>query len=105
MTAQPIIQVEDLDVYYGTCQILFDVGFSVRQGETMALLGRNGAGKSTTQKAIMGLCRAQASVSCRKTARYFPNTQLRTISSSGGKKVRAGGTNGQSSASIRFFLR
>jgi len=57
MTAQPIIQVEDLDVYYGTSQILFDVGFSVRQGETMALLGRNGAGKSTTMKAIMGLCR------------------------------------------------
>jgi len=59
MTAQPIIQVEDLDVYYGTSQILFDVGFSVRQGETMALLGRNGAGKSTTMKAIMGLCRPQ----------------------------------------------
>jgi branched-chain amino acid transport system ATP-binding protein len=56
MTAQPVIQVEDLDVYYGTSQILFDVGFSVRQGETMALLGRNGAGKSTTMKAIMGLC-------------------------------------------------
>jgi branched-chain amino acid transport system ATP-binding protein len=56
MTAQPIIQVEDLDVYYGTSQILFDVGLSVRQGETMALLGRNGAGKSTTMKAIMGLC-------------------------------------------------
>jgi len=50
-----IIQVEDLDVYYGTSQILFGVGFSVRLGETMALLGRNGAGKSTTMKAIMGL--------------------------------------------------
>jgi branched-chain amino acid transport system ATP-binding protein len=56
VTTQPIIQVEDLDVYYGTSQILFGVAFSVRQGETMALLGRNGAGKSTTMKAIMGLC-------------------------------------------------
>jgi branched-chain amino acid transport system ATP-binding protein len=55
MTAQPIIQVEDIDVYYGTSQILFGVGLSVRAGETMALLGRNGAGKSTTMKAIMGL--------------------------------------------------
>jgi branched-chain amino acid transport system ATP-binding protein len=55
MTVQPVIQVADLDVYYGTSQILFGVGFSVRQGETMALLGRNGAGKSTTMKAIMGL--------------------------------------------------
>ncbi|MCK1278177.1 ABC transporter ATP-binding protein [Bradyrhizobium sp. 61] len=50
-----IIEVADLDVYYGTSQILFGVGLSVRQGETMALLGRNGAGKSTTMKAIMGL--------------------------------------------------
>jgi branched-chain amino acid transport system ATP-binding protein len=50
-----IIEVSDLDVYYGTSQILFGVGLSVRQSETMALLGRNGAGKSTTMKAIMGL--------------------------------------------------
>lgn len=50
-----IIEVADLDVSYGTSQILFGVGLSVRQGETMALLGRNGAGKSTTMKAIMGL--------------------------------------------------
>lgn len=50
-----VIDVADLDVYYGTSQILFGVGLSVRQGETMALLGRNGAGKSTTMKAIMGL--------------------------------------------------
>jgi branched-chain amino acid transport system ATP-binding protein len=55
MSAQPIIQVQDLDVYYDTSQILFDVGLSVHAGETMALLGRNGAGKSTTMKAIMGL--------------------------------------------------
>ncbi|WP_426609969.1 ABC transporter ATP-binding protein [Bradyrhizobium sp. McL0616] len=54
MTAA-IIDVADLDVYYGTSQILFGVALSVRQGETMALLGRNGAGKSTTMKAIMGL--------------------------------------------------
>jgi branched-chain amino acid transport system ATP-binding protein len=55
VSAQPVIGVEDLDVYYGTSQILFGVGFAVRAGETMALLGRNGAGKSTTIKAIMGL--------------------------------------------------
>ncbi|MFX4543481.1 ATP-binding cassette domain-containing protein, partial [Acinetobacter baumannii] len=46
-------------VYYGTSQILFGVGLSVRQGETMALLGRNGAGKSTTMKAIRGLAPAR----------------------------------------------
>jgi branched-chain amino acid transport system ATP-binding protein len=59
MSRQPVIQVEDLDVYYGTSQILFGVGLSVQQGETMALLGRNGAGKSTTMKAIMGLAPAR----------------------------------------------
>jgi branched-chain amino acid transport system ATP-binding protein len=54
-----VVQVENLDVYYGTSQILFDVGLAVQAGETMALLGRNGAGKSTTMKAIMGLVPAR----------------------------------------------
>ena len=57
--SEAVIRVEDLDVYYGTSQILFGVALSVRQGETMALLGRNGAGKSTTMKAIMGLAPAR----------------------------------------------
>ena len=57
--SEVVVKVEDLDVYYGTSQILFGVGLSVRQGETMALLGRNGAGKSTTMKAIMGLAPAR----------------------------------------------
>src|SRR6201991_5353481 len=57
--SEAVVRVEDLDVYYGTSQILFGVGLSVRQGETMALLGRNGAGKSTTMKAIMGLAPAR----------------------------------------------
>src|SRR6266481_2801009 len=59
MSGQAVVQVEDLDVYYGTSQILFGVDLQVQQGETMALLGRNGAGKSTTMKAIMGLAPAR----------------------------------------------
>jgi branched-chain amino acid transport system ATP-binding protein len=59
MSTQPVIEVDDLDVYYGTSQILFGVGLSVQPGETMALLGRNGAGKSTTMKAIAGLAPAR----------------------------------------------
>lgn len=55
MSTQAVIEVEGLDVYYGTSQILFGVGLSVQPGETMALLGRNGAGKSTTMMAIAGL--------------------------------------------------
>src|SRR3982074_2157323 len=59
MSGQPVIQVEDLDVYYGTSQMLFGGDLQVQQGETLALLGRNGAGKSTTMKAIMGLAPAR----------------------------------------------
>jgi branched-chain amino acid transport system ATP-binding protein len=55
MSASPVISVANIDVFYGASQILFGVGFEVAQGQTMALLGRNGAGKSTTLKAIAGL--------------------------------------------------
>ena len=41
MSAQPVVQVEDLDVYYGTSQILFGVGLSVRQGETVRFVVKN----------------------------------------------------------------
>jgi branched-chain amino acid transport system ATP-binding protein len=55
MTAGPILRVDGIDVFRGASQILFGVGFELRQGQTMALLGRNGAGKSTTMKAIAGV--------------------------------------------------
>jgi branched-chain amino acid transport system ATP-binding protein len=53
--AEPMLLVEQADVFYGPSQILFAVDLVVQRGETMALLGRNGAGKSTTFKAIAGL--------------------------------------------------
>jgi ABC-type branched-subunit amino acid transport system ATPase component/sugar phosphate permease len=49
------LQVRNLDVSYGTVQILFDVSIEVKQGEVLALLGTNGAGKSTLLRAISGL--------------------------------------------------
>ena len=60
MSATPVIEVNKIDVFYGTSQILFGVSLSVRQGQTVALLGRNGAGKSTTLKAIAGLVAPRA---------------------------------------------
>ncbi|WP_307874654.1 ATP-binding protein [Frankia nepalensis] len=51
----PVLQVNDIDFSYGHVQVLFDVGFEVRRGETLALLGTNGAGKSTILKVICGL--------------------------------------------------
>jgi len=51
----PLLALRQLDVFYGASQILFGVNLDVERGQTMALLGRNGAGKSTTFKAIAGL--------------------------------------------------
>jgi branched-chain amino acid transport system ATP-binding protein len=53
--AQPLLDVKGLCGWYGAAQILFDVDLHVRRGEVVALMGRNGAGKSTTLKGIMGL--------------------------------------------------
>jgi branched-chain amino acid transport system ATP-binding protein len=54
MTA-PMLSVHKLSAWYGAARILFDLDLEVRRGEVVALMGRNGAGKSTTLKAIMGL--------------------------------------------------
>ena len=55
MTAPPALAVENLCAWYGAAQILYDVSFTVGRGEVVALMGHNGAGKSSTMKAIMGL--------------------------------------------------
>ena len=55
MTSDVLLQAEKLNAWYGAAQILFDVDLQVRRGEVVALMGRNGAGKSTTLKALMGL--------------------------------------------------
>ena len=50
-----LIQVEGLNTYYGASHILRGVDFRVQRGETIGLMGRNGMGKSTLLKSIMGL--------------------------------------------------
>jgi branched-chain amino acid transport system ATP-binding protein len=57
-----VLEVKDLHAYYGKSHVLQGVSLSVGRGEIVALLGRNGAGRSTTIKAIMGLVSAQGSV-------------------------------------------
>lgn len=50
-----MLRIRDLNAWYGRAHILFDLSLEVRRGEVVALMGRNGAGKSTTMKAVMGL--------------------------------------------------
>lgn len=51
----PFLEIRDLHAWYGESHILHGVNFDVREGEVVTLLGRNGAGRTTTMRAIMGL--------------------------------------------------
>ena len=53
--SEPMLEVEDLDVRYGTSQALFGVSLTVEPGTVLAVLGTNGAGKSTLARAVSGL--------------------------------------------------
>jgi branched-chain amino acid transport system ATP-binding protein len=55
MSTAALLSVSDLHAAYGRAEVLFGIDLEVRAGEVVALMGRNGAGKSTTLKAIMGL--------------------------------------------------
>ena len=55
MISQTLLTVSGLQAWYGAAKILYDVDLNVERGEVVALMGRNGAGKSTTMKSIMGL--------------------------------------------------
>ena len=54
-----MLEVRSLNAFYGKAQMLFDVSLEVGRGEVVALMGRNGAGKSTTIKSIMGLLQSK----------------------------------------------
>ena len=54
------LHVSQLEVKYDTSQVLFGLNLQLQAGQTLALLGRNGAGKSTTMKAIAGMIPSHA---------------------------------------------
>src|SRR3954452_9025373 len=58
--ADALLEVENVETCYGLSQVLFGLSLSVRAGEMVALMGRNGMGKTTTIRSIMGLTRARA---------------------------------------------
>ncbi len=53
--AIPLLSAKDLCAWYGAAQVVFDVNIEVQRGEVVALMGRNGAGKSTTLKSLIGM--------------------------------------------------
>ncbi len=57
-----MLKIENLHAFYGKSHVLHGVNFEVNAGEIVALLGRNGSGRSTTAKAIMGMVECQGSV-------------------------------------------
>ena len=57
-----MLHIDQLHAYYGKSHVLQGVSFDIAQGEIVALLGRNGPGRSTTAKAIMGLVDCQGQI-------------------------------------------
>lgn len=55
MSGDLVLEVNGLNAWYGAAHIIHDLGFSLHKGSVVALMGRNGAGKSTTLKSLMGL--------------------------------------------------
>jgi branched-chain amino acid transport system ATP-binding protein len=75
IASEPLLSVSALNAFYGRAHILFDVALEVGRGEVVALMGRNGAGKSTTMKAVMGMLpktRGQVSFMGRDISRLAP---------------------------------
>src|SRR3954451_21326685 len=56
----PLLDVEGIETCYGLSQVLFGLSLSIRPGEMVSLMGRNGMGKTTTIRSIMGLTPARA---------------------------------------------
>jgi branched-chain amino acid transport system ATP-binding protein len=52
-----VLEIKNMDVFYGDVQVIWDVSFEVKKGEIVALIGANGAGKSTVLKTISGILR------------------------------------------------
>ena len=56
----PLLEVDGIETCYGLSQVLFGLSLSIRSGEMVSLMGRNGMGKTTTIRSIMGLTPARA---------------------------------------------
>jgi branched-chain amino acid transport system ATP-binding protein len=75
MTHLPLLEIEGIETCYGLSQVLFGLSLSIRPGEMISLMGRNGMGKTTTIRSIMGLTPARAG------AIRFAGAEVRTLPS------------------------
>ncbi len=57
MDASPVLDLDNVDTYYGSIQALYGISVKIQQGELVCLLGGNASGKSTTLKTILGVCK------------------------------------------------
>src|SRR5882672_1569473 len=73
--AARLLEVDGVETCYGLSQVLFGLSLQVRSGEMVALMGRNGMGKTTTIRSIMGLTPARAGVI------RFAGQEMRTLAS------------------------
>jgi branched-chain amino acid transport system ATP-binding protein len=73
--AAPLLEVDEIETCYGLSQVLFGLSLQVRSGEMVAMMGRNGMGKTTTIRSIMGLTPARAG------AIRFAGQEVRTLPS------------------------
>ena len=84
-----MLEIDELHAYYGKSHVLHGVSLQVRAGEIVSLLGRNGSGRSTTVKAVMGLVEARGAVPrrwrCSPSSRFWCTV-------SDGKTSRPSGT-------------
>ena len=75
----PFLEVKDLHGWYGESHVLHGVNFHVNEGEVVTLLGRNGAGRTSTLRAIMGLIGARRGSSGESSSRTASSASCRTI--------------------------
>src|SRR5256885_11033863 len=59
-TAETLLEIDGIETCYGLSQVLFGLSLKIRSGEMVALMGRNGMGKTTTIRSIMGMTPARA---------------------------------------------
>src|ERR1700692_660944 len=76
--AAPLLEVDAIETCYGLSQALYGLSLSVRTGEMVAMMGRNGMGKTTTIRSIMGLTPARAgAIRCAgHDVRSFPSFRI-----------------------------